>query len=728
MKGKLKHAAILIAVVSASLLFALPVFGASGKVRVSDRSHYAREGNYLVNLRERVTVAEAKSNLLNAEELQFTSYDGKAIQGSAYVGTGTKVELPGSSDVVEIVIKGDTSHDGMITSADYMQIRAYMRGYQFDNVTYKAADVSGDGIISTTDYMRIRSYFAQKYSLFPDVPDYTGMYLDMTVEDTGYDVYQAFSNYRYGYRYGPTILINENGSYDMWLASIGGFSTEADWITYQHSDDGKNWTFEKSVLQPTGNSLDSYSVCDPGVIYFNGYYYIGYTSTTYYKTDGLYNSGYVARSKNPDGPYEKWNGSGWGGDPVPVVKFDGWEMHNGACWGAGELSFVVVDDSLYVYYTWRGLNSSFNQINQTRVSIADATDENWPATLEYQGIALNYSSDGQDSADFAYIKEYDKWIGVATVRMREDNSSIVVYQSDDGVKFTKITELNTNVMVGCHNIGISKRLNGQISINDDLLIGYSYAGPSASSIWGKWNTRIQKINIGISEAKNTSDMNNSNYKQELVLRSAVSSEPIALTVKSDYSRNGSKLIRYYKKSIDSGAFTVDLYTTTEAYTQVPLTSAEGVTFTDYDTTMLRFDGFTCTPLKAGKTSVTAHYKGHQTTFAVEIVASGKAVNMDKPAIVSFKPIVSEYRIQRSLKEIKGITAYVEFEDGNKIELGTSRSRNLYSETDYPLTYAVSKSGIISIDSEGRISPLAKGTTELTVSCNGFSYTVPVTVF
>ena len=730
MKGKTKFAIAVSIAALLILIFTLPVLGADGMIQVSDRSKYSREADYLVNVTENTTVETVKESLRSTDRISFTSYDGVALNDSDLVGTGTKIELTenGSAvDTLEIVIKGDVSHDGEISTADYMQVRSYLSGYEFDDVTLKAADVNDDGYISTVDYLRIRYYFAGIYELY-DTTDYSEMYLDMTIDELGYDVYQAFTDYRYGYRYGPTILINDDGSYDMWLASIGGFSLEADWITYQHSDDGENWTHEKSVLQPTGNSLDHYSVCDPGVIYFNGYYYIGYTSTTYYKMDGLYNSGYVARSKNPDGPYEKWNGSGWGGNnPVPIVKFDGWEADNGACWGAGELSFVVVDDTLYVYYTWRGLRDNFNQINQTRVSIADATDENWPATMEYQGFALNYSStDAQDSADFAYIEEYDKWIGVATVRTREDDSSIVVYQSDDGIRFTKVNELNTNVMVGCHNIGISKRLNGHISLDDDLLIGYAYTGPSDSAtyIWGKWNTRIQKISIGISESKNTSDKDNSNYKQELVLRSEVSPEPIALTVNSGYNRIDAgkpfQLWRYYKRSIDDGAFKIDLYTTTEAYSQILLTDASGVTYTDYDTSMLQFDGFTCTPLKAGKTSVTAHYQGHQTTFEVEIVASGKPINMENPEIVSFEPVVPEYRIQYSFRELKGITAYVEFEDGNKVELGTDNSRKLYSEEDYPLTYSVSEPGIINIDSEGRITPL--------VSCNGFSFTVPVTVY
>ena len=38
--------------------------------------------------------------------------------------------------------------------------------------------------------------------------------------------------------------------------------------------------------------------------------------------EGLCNQLYVARSKNPNGPFEKWNGNGWGGDPAPIIYYD----------------------------------------------------------------------------------------------------------------------------------------------------------------------------------------------------------------------------------------------------------------------------------------------------------------------------------------------------------------------------------------------------------------------
>ncbi len=111
-----------------------------------------------------------------------------------------------------------------------------------------------------------------------------------------------------------------------------------DQASYQRSTDGgRTWSEEVMTLKPTEFSSDHFSVCDPGVAYWNGYYYIGYTST---ENPGMTeNYAYVARGQNPDGPWEKWNGNGWGGDPEPVVVFDGTPTQ----FGAGEPSIVVLE-------------------------------------------------------------------------------------------------------------------------------------------------------------------------------------------------------------------------------------------------------------------------------------------------------------------------------------------------------------------------------------------------
>ena len=163
----------------------------------------------------------------------------------------------------------------------------------------------------------------------------------MTATDTGNDIYTPAKKQSYVYRYGPTLIRNADNSIDAFFSSPGIFD-EWDYIFYRHSPDGgKSWTSEKSVLSPTPDSADFFSCCDPGVIRFGGYYYIAYTSTV--AEGGVDNDVFVARSKNPDGPYEKWNGNGWGGKPAPLIEFTG----NPESYGVGEPSMVVLGNTLY---------------------------------------------------------------------------------------------------------------------------------------------------------------------------------------------------------------------------------------------------------------------------------------------------------------------------------------------------------------------------------------------
>lgn len=301
------------------------------------------------------------------------------------------------------------------------------------------------------------------------------MHATIDVLNEGYDIFTCEG---YGYRYGPSIMYYDDGSMDLWISSPGNNSTEWDYIRYMHSDDGLNWSNEIVVLRPTLGSLDHYSTCDPGVIYFNGYYYLGYTSTT--NPDGYDNDIFVARSEYPDGPFEKWNGSGWGGDPVPIIDYTGLPEY----WGVGEISFCIKNERLYCYYSYYGENAS-----QTRVSVSDLS-ENWPANLQFKGIAF-YRGTAEDSSDVVYFEDIDKFISLSIGKRLTVDSSIVIHESSDGINFDKTDEINENFKVNSHSVGISKKPDGSISLDDDLYIGYAYGDMG----WGKWSACLQPIKI-----------------------------------------------------------------------------------------------------------------------------------------------------------------------------------------------------------------------------------------
>lgn len=305
--------------------------------------------------------------------------------------------------------------------------------------------------------------------------DSSEMIISVDILDQGEIISYASQSY---YRYGPSIMRYDDGSMDAWFSAPGNSGNQWDWITYRHSEDGINWSEEKTVLKPTPGSKDQCSVCDPGVIYLNGYYYLGYTATDYYAGKGTYNMAFVARSKDPDGPFEKWNGSGWGGDPEPIIFYDGGQDN----WGIGEISFVVKDEDLFIYYSYIDVRDMYLGLCK-----ADMTD-NWPATIRNKGAVL-YRTD-HDSVEVLYDKKTNSFLAFTIEGRLMEGSKLTVYESSNGKDFQPAASVKEGIEDYAHNLGVSKNPQGWIDSDDELLIGYAYGKD-----WGRWNALFQHIRL-----------------------------------------------------------------------------------------------------------------------------------------------------------------------------------------------------------------------------------------
>ncbi len=561
---------------------------------------------------------------------------------------------------------------------------------------------------------------AVNVSLFTDTLEHVdgneNEHVTMETTDDGYDIFAPLEG-KWGYRYGPSIMYYADGSVDAWFATPGT-SGEWDWFTYKHSDDGgKTWSPEKVVLQPTPDSMDHYSVCDPGVIYFDGYYYLGYTSTIVSTNGGINNNVFVARSRKPDGPYEKWNGSGWGGDPQPIVYFD----ESDQSWGAGEISFVAVDGTLYCYYTWTCPDG-----NYTKVSTSDMS-ENWPANLEYRGFA--YAKQGaQDSCDVVYIEDCGKFVAFSTFDRFTATSGIALFESNDGINFTKSDVIRTGISQYCHNMGISKRPDGHIQLKDDLFVGYAYSDGSQDN-WGKWATRFQSVKLSVYEGKVTSSdkKGKGTLRQDYFWEAPEEYWPVAISV----------LPHKIEANIGSGSVTIDArwYDTTIAPHEI--TDASKVTFDNYDENIVSFDGLKMNLKNVGKTSVTMHYEGLQITFKVYVRPDDFVIGAENPAIASVRPVnenMTVYLKDGGRRHSLQIRGYVVFEDETWGEAYNDYTR---SHPDYPanvpaenylMSFEVEDSSIIRVSRAGIITPKKTGSTKVTVTFeDGHSFTVNVTV-
>ena len=331
---------------------------------------------------------------------------------------------------------------------------------------------------------------------------------------TGRTIFTTTGNYKY--RYGPSIIMNDNGTIDAWFSApgnLGSRSGMADVFTWQRtSNGGQSWTTEQVVLEGTKGKLDAWSVCDPGAAHFDGYYYMGYTSTTNTTSSsglqGLENDLFIARSTSPSGPWEKWSGNGWGSNPQPIIEYTG----PSGKWGIGEPSIVVKGNTIYIYYTYDDGGTAL-----TKVATADRTNPNWPGSLTLHGTAVDKAALAEsecapgsglftsyDSCDVKYVEDYDLFFAFHASWRITAGSRFSVWTSPDGLTFTYLGSLQNksypehphpididepNLIPYIHNVGVSGDGLGHVNLSKTQYASFGYSPVDRTDrSHGAWST------------------------------------------------------------------------------------------------------------------------------------------------------------------------------------------------------------------------------------------------
>ncbi|MBR5515247.1 MAG: S-layer homology domain-containing protein [Clostridia bacterium] len=519
-------------------------------------------------------------------------------------------------------------------------------------------------------------------------------FINITSNPAGeYDIYKVPQTVSSGYRYGPSFIVNDDGTIDAWFASSGSSTEQWDWIMYKHFD-GKNWSEEKCVLQPTPMSLDRYSCCDPGVIYINGYYYLAYTSTiNYAQTD---NSLFVARSKKPDGPYEKWNGDGWGGfSPKPIVCF----TEDQSFWGIGEPSLTEVNGTLYLYYTESGTKG-----HCTALATADANNENWPLTLCFRGYALKNTT--CDAIDVKYSEEYKKFIAVASEKRLTDQSYLVFFESNDGLRF-RITDIcKKNVYAYCHNPGLSGDKRGHITKDTSAFVSYAYGKE-----WGVWNTTVLPIEISASSYADLKELYSKNRTYESLPRDTRESSTLDIT---GISAQTKCMIR---RSSHDEKVKISMYYCTAFRDKWRSISgfADEIKMYGYNESIIKRinNSMEFQILSAGETMITVEFRGHLTYIYVYIYDIATITDT-----AEFIPVTgTDFNITVNSKDyIPQIKSIISYCDGtNEYVFGTNRDTVTYEYDSFGL----------SIDEEGHITAKKTGIYTVKVSYEDLNYLIKV---
>ena len=625
-----------------------------------------------------------------------------------------------------------------------MVLTLWGHGYEFDQYNSwdnfeaqiaklaAAAAEEGSEIVFVTN--------AQFYQLFKneipampveaEIDDGRPYQLDMTVTGDGYDIYNPPSGAD-GYRYGAQYLYEDDGkTVHAYFSCIGSSQFgEWDWISYRKSTDGgKTWGAEKMVLSPSMNTTETYSVCDPGVVKAGDYYYIAYTSTL--NALGMANNVYIARSQNPDGPFDKWTGSGWGGVmPQPIFYYD----DAPGKYGIGEPAMVVKGDTMYLYYTYIAEDGR----DYCMVATADLTTENWPATIQEHGVATRKlaGSYSVDSLDVKYVEDYDKFIAIATGLRFTAQSFIAVYESSDGIHFELVDVVRQDTYDGLHNIGLSSGVDGHINIAEDaglLCVIYSYAGSEYE--WGDWATRVQPISIGQSKTNNiTAEIAADNKPDAPIARANESTSQVMIRLGSTRNAGDVKNDVYAVQTGGTASaylFTVAYNKTYENFRASQNTNSTSWTVTVGDDSIIsvtKGSPLTITGKKAGMTYFDVTYNG-QTTRAWVVVTDTAP---SSSTIMSLKPVHDQYTLywgdmnamSVQLRAAITYTNYTYMETG----VATVDSDGNPNGPSPAITFSGYDTSIITVDENGFVTPVGVGTTTVTMTCLGKTTTVPVTV-
>ncbi|MBE7055886.1 MAG: hypothetical protein E7388_00395 [Ruminococcaceae bacterium] len=492
----------------------------------------------------------------------------------------------------------------------------------------------------------------------------------------------------------PAFIMYANGDIDGWYTCSGSITGET-WIVYNHFERETNqWSDYKCVLQTSAGALDSYAVSQPSVIKYGDYYYMAYTGSSL-NEEGAESSctgGFIARSENPDGPYEKWNGADWGGIAVPFVYFNGPVNQP----GASSLSLVEIDDTVYVYYTWDSADTEGNIVSQIRLAKANIKDENWPGKINQYGNVC-YGKGDISGLDVKYSEATGKMIAVGVDNSDTDESRIVCFEGNTPEKLIRIAVSEGEIHKKINSVGVSGSVNGHIRAESDYepFLMYAYdKGYQWSSIEFCLSDRTGSSNqpVYITEESDVSD-------EEIDENASI------MALKADIG---------FQNYIISDNREVMLSVMDQNGTIRPLTEGEKqrLTFSEHNEDIIDFDGNICIPKNSGLTTVKVTLDG-VSTYYTAAVYNDPNTNKENPAYLKcYESVVVQSLSEESAVQLCAFT-----------ESNGGTFREHYTD----LTFSDYDNEIINISESGILKPISEGKTEVTLTHRDRSVIITVII-
>ena len=268
------------------------------------------------------------------------------------------------------------------------------------------------------------------------------------------------------YAYGPAIIL-KNNVYHVFFCSGGNIFPAFDYVRYVKSTDGgKTWTLPVDMLH--GNT--QLGACDPSVVYFQGMYYMYFSSAYYTAPTVTQTIMEVARSQNIDGPYltytERVTWEDTPSDAKAIIKPLVFLNTSSAGYGAGQPSVVVHNGKLLMWYTD---DSEDPQSYATAKFMLESTD---PVTWT---PSLNRLTDASrlDSVDVKYDAKLNQFVMTHIADPFSERASLTRSYSSDGLIWSSPQTVISagNFPDYTHNVGVAGDELGN-TVPSSTLVGF----------------------------------------------------------------------------------------------------------------------------------------------------------------------------------------------------------------------------------------------------------------
>ena len=104
-------------------------------------------------------INKIKNTSANADIKIFNSANQQITSGTLATGQKLSITINGVEKKYDVIIYGDTSGDGKISTLDYSKVKAHIQNTKrLEGIYAQAADTSKDGKISTLDYSKIKAH------------------------------------------------------------------------------------------------------------------------------------------------------------------------------------------------------------------------------------------------------------------------------------------------------------------------------------------------------------------------------------------------------------------------------------------------------------------------------------------------------------------------------------------------------------------------------------------